>query len=514
MKLANKKLFSLGLGGLLVFSMVGCGSSSQKQSSITPSQSPAETTAPATTEKVQETVEVKEVEKPAKIKLMVDGTFLDQASGQDAVVAKYKELTGIDLEVITIDHNAYNDQLALTFTSGDLPDVVVLSADYYVAYANQGALADITKYWEESSVKASGRIHEQYIDSLYIDGSLYGFSAQRGNGCLTYLRQDWLDHLGLSVPTTYDEYINVLRAFTNDDPDGNGVKDTYGVTAAGIIGTGAPFTNYLPEFWQDGYPGFYQEEDGTWVDGFTEPAMADALQRLKDAYAEGLIDTEITTNKTSSCRDKFYAGNVGAFTYWAGKWNRGLEDNTQAINPNAELVAIPPIKELGAYVERNSPVLAITNKCENPEGVFKYLFEFMMDGGEGQLLFTYGAEGVHYEVKEGKYTQLPDPENPKNTTTSIYIDPLLSIADWEDPFADQRDSDVITSNDLFFSNSYIAPKVISNDVMANYGSTLLDIRMITVADVVTGDMTVADGIASYKQQADTMVQEILTSLNK
>ena len=495
MKLTTKKLFSLGLGGLLAFSMVGCGSTSSTTEATTPN----------------DTTSTGEVTKPEKITMMVNGTFLKPTQDQDSLVAKYKELTGVDLQITSIDHNSYNDQLALAFASGDVPDVVILSAEYYSAYASQGALADISEYWENSETKASGRMNEEYIDSLYINDGLYGFAAQRGNGCVTYLRQDWLDNLGLAVPTTYDEYLAVLEAFTTQDPDGNGVNDTYGVTAAGIMTNDAPFTNYLPEFWQDAYPDVYQKEDGTWVDGFAEQATADALQRLKDAYNTGVIDIEITTNKTSSCRDKLYSSKVGAFTYWAGKWNMTLEENIKAITPEAKLVALPPIAELGQYTERQSPVVAITSKCANPAGVFKYLFETMVDGAEGQMLFTYGVEGVHYETTGGTFTQLPDPENTANTFTSAYIDPVLAIADWidADPLADSRDERIATSNELFSNNSKLAPVITSTDAMANYSATLKDIRSIIVAEVVTGDMTVEEGMASYHAQADSMIEEIL-----
>ena len=511
MKLATKKLFSLGLGGLLAFSMVGCGKT-EAPTSTTPEPSTDTTQASASTEP---SASAEDVVKPEKITMMVNGTFLDEASGQKDVVAAYKELTGIDLEITTIDHNSYNDQLSLAFASGDVPDVVILSAEYYAAYANQGALADISSYWESSETKASGRINETYIDSLYMDGALYGFTPARGNGCMTYLRQDWLDKLGLSVPTTYDEYINVLRAFVNNDPDGNGKNDTMGVTAAGIMSSEAPFTNYLPEFWQDAYPDFYQKEDGSWVDGFSEQATADALQRLKDAYSEGLIDMEVTTNKTSSCRDKYYAGQVGAFTYWAGKWSATIDENLKQVNPTGSIVGIAPIKELGQYVERQSPVVAITNKCENPAGVFKYLFEVMVDGDKGQTIFNYGAEGVHYTLDNGKMTLLPDPEVPTSTFTNIFVDPLIGISTWTngDPMADARNPLVKETNELFMNNSKVAPVIVSNDTMSNYSATLLDIRTVIVTDVVTGDLTVEQGMASYKEQSAAMVDEILASLN-
>ena len=514
MKLASRKLFSLGLGGLLAFSMVGCGKT-QTTTSTAPAPSTDTTQEQNSNDSTEPSSTPQEVTKPEKITMMVDGTFLDEASGQKEVVAAYKDFTGIDLEITTIDHNSYKDQLSLAFASGDVPDVVILSAEYYAAYANQGALADISSYWENSETKSSGRMNESYIDSLYIDGGLYAFTAARGNGCLTYLRQDWLDKLGLNAPTTYDEYLNVLRAFVNDDPDGNGKNDTMGVTAAGIMSGEAPFTNYLPEFWQDAYPDFYQKADGTWVDGFSEEATANALQRLKDAYSEGLIDMEVTTNKTSSCRDKYYAGQVGAFTYWAGKWAATIDDNLKAVNPDGSIIGIEPIKELGQYIERQSPVIAITNKCENPEGVFKYLFEVMVDGDKGQTIFNYGAEGTHYTLDGGKMTQLPDPEVPTSKFTSIFVDPLIGISSWTngDPTADSRNPLVSESNNIFMTNSKVAPVIVSNDTMSNYSATLLDIRTVIVTDVVTGDLTVEQGMASYKDQSSAMVDEILASLN-
>lgn len=52
------------------------------------------------------------------------------------------------------------------------------------------------------------------------------------------------------------------------------------VLAAGLITHEAPYVNYLPEFYQDAYPEFYQNENGVWGDGFSEQSMIDALDRL------------------------------------------------------------------------------------------------------------------------------------------------------------------------------------------------------------------------------------------
>ena len=192
-----------------------------------------------------------EVEKPEKITVMFDGTVFTQENGQAEFEARWEELTGIDLQIIQPDHSQYYDVLGQTIAGGDWPDVVLLGSTYYASYAAEGVLWDMTEAYDNSELKE--RITDQsVIDGLKIDGSLYGISPARGNGCITYVKKAWLDNCGLEVPTTYDEYLAMLEAFTTGDPDGNGVDgDTYGVSSAGLIGTEAPYTNYLPEFYQD-----------------------------------------------------------------------------------------------------------------------------------------------------------------------------------------------------------------------------------------------------------------------
>lgn len=94
--------------------------------------------------------------------------------------------------------------------------------------------------------------------------------------------------------------------------------------------------------------------------------------RLKSAYEAGYIDKESLTNATSDCRTKFYEDKFGVFTYWAGTWATNLKTNLEANGLDSELVAIPPIEELGAYTERVAPAWCITEACPNPEGVYKY----------------------------------------------------------------------------------------------------------------------------------------------
>lgn len=466
-----------------------------------------------------------EVEKPEKITVMFDATVFTQENGQAEFEARWEELTGIDLQIIQPDHSQYYDVLGQTIAGGDWPDVVLLGSTYYASYAAEGVLWDMTEAYDNSELKE--RITDQsVIDGLKIDGSLYGISPARGNGCITYVKKAWLDNCGLEVPTTYDEYLAMLEAFTTGDPDGNGVDgDTYGVSSAGLIGTEAPYTNYLPEFYQDAYPSFYKNDEGVWVDGFTEDSMKAALERLKSAYEAGYIDKESLTNATSDCRTKFYEDKFGVFTYWAGTWATNLKTNLEANGLDSELVAIPPIEELGVYTERVAPAWCITEACSNPEGVYKYFIESMLDGGDMQFLWTYGVEGVHWSTaaeevcgvkyEEGQFHMLENREKEGTVYTKNHIDPMLAVAPLEnDPKAEAVAEEAKVSAETFQEHSKMAQLVVSTDEMAEYNGDLTTLKNEVIAKVVTQGMSVEDGMAYFDQQGgNNWSQKIVDSLN-
>ncbi len=521
----KRKLGSL-LGLFLVFTLLlsGCGS---KTEDVTGGEVTESTTEVKTTEAV---VVEEETAKPEKITIMVDGTLVTQENGRDAFETKWEELTGIELEIIQPDHDAYSDVIGQTFASGEWPDVILLNSAFYTGYAQEGALWDMTEAYNNSELKSSGRItDEALIDGLKIDDKLFGIAPSRGNGCITYVKQAWLDNVGISAPTTYAEYNDMLEKFTTGDPDGNGVNgDTYGVSSAGLIGAEIPYINYSPEFYQDAFPSFYLDGSGKWVDGFNEPAMIGALERLRDAYQAGYIDKESLTNGTSDVRNKFYEDKFGVFTYWAGTWATNLKTNLEANELDGELVALKPIAEVGTYLERQAPSWAITAKAENPEGIFKYFFETMLDGGEVQKLFTYGVEGVHWSTKaeellgktyaEGEFHMLENLEKPGTQYTKNHIDPLMSISKFtafEDPGLVTVAPEAAFSATEFAANSKLATLVPSNEEMSQYNGDLITLKREIVANVVTQGMSIESEMKRFTDEGGAeWSQMIVEALNK
>jgi putative aldouronate transport system substrate-binding protein len=454
-----------------------------------------------------------------KITILVDGTIPDQNNGRDAFEARWEELhPGFDLEIWQPDHSAYYTDMQQRMVSGNYPDVLILSSTYYADFARNGVLWDMTEAWENSKTKNSGRFTgDNVFEGLKIDGKLYGFAPTRGNGCVTYVKKAWLDAVGMEAPKTFDDYIKMCEAFVNNDPDGNGQADTYAISAAGFIGNEAPFINYLPEFYQDAYPYFVQQEDGTWIDGFLTDAMKAALERLRDAYAKGLIDPDTLTNSTAQARTKFYDDKFGVFTYWAGTWATNLKTNLEANGRSGELIALPPLEGVPAYFDRVPPVWAITNKCANPQLVFDTFIDTMLDGGDCQMLFTYGPENVYYSF-EGGFHMLENLEKAGTNYTKFHIDPMLALASFAEGYYDPKEESVLpeakAASALFNENSRLASIVPATEVMGEYNGQLTTLKNEMVANVIMGVKTYDQALADFQAAGgDIFSAAIVESLN-
>lgn len=518
-----KKLVSLLLVLTLVFSLTACGGDKSGNDATT--AAPEATTANGGAS--DETTTVAAIEKPEKITITCDGTVVTADDNADAFYAELENLLGIDLEFERPDHSGYKDYIGTLFGAGagSLPDVVLLSADAYATYASLGYLWDMTDAWENSEVKNSGRVSQTGLDLF--EGSkvvgpdgeyaLYGFSAVQGNGCVTYIKQSWLDAAGITtLPTTYAEYYDMLVKMK----EAKGAD--YVISAAGLIGGEAPYINYLPEFYQDAYPEFY-EKDGVWIDGFNDESMWAALTRLNEAYTAGLIDPEIVSRSTSNCRDLFYEDKFGIFTYWAGKWCNTLTKNIEskalyAGSDSEVLVSLPPIAEVGTYLNRIAPQWCITVDCENPEGVFEYYLQKMLDGRDVQLLWEYGT---HYTYENGVF-ELTALESTGNTASYNHIDGLLKLGEYASDFNDGKDIGLDVASPaiaqeamaVFNAATKMAPAIKKTEVMNEYSATIWTVRKSIVADVTMGNLTVDEAKAKYEAECGDMCAEILDSLNK
>lgn len=545
----KKKVLSVLLATAMVASMAACGGNDAPAASSGAPDSSSEASSVA--EEV--TYDLKQ------IKIMVDGTLnLTEETGLADFEKAWEEAVGgdVDLVINKPDHSSYSEALSLALAGEDKPDVVLMPAAMYSQYASFGTvLWDMTDAYENADFQSALNAKAVVNDGNYVNGRLYGMSPTAGNGCVTYVKQAWLDNLGISVDDikTYDDFYNMLVRFSTEDPDGNGVNgDTYGVIAPGLISAEAPWTNYIPEFWQNAYPALMQDENLTWVDGFQSEETKAALERLQTAYQAGVIDPDTTAfaGDTKKAREKWFgndqSGTAGCFAYWAGTWRQTLTDNLAKNGVETEVAQLNKIAEMDGFLDRKAPVWVIMNDTSLSEeennarckAIFDKFFETMLDGGDVQILWTYGVKGLHWDNKAETVVVAPDdPEKRKETTyeegkfhmlpgitdnTSLYkknhIDNILAIRDLPSEYAVSAASDLATaSSAAFYANAISAPNLPSSVTYAVQSSVITDAVNVAVNEIVRSDKPFAEAyeaaMATYHSSADATLEAVLAELN-
>jgi len=446
------------------------------------------------------------VEKPSKITAMFD-IIVKTEDGQEKLVEEYKKQTGIDLVITQPPHNQYTEKVKLAFSSNAVPDIVEVGNSDYVTLSAQGAFTPLDNYISDS-VQIS-KMDSSYIDAVRLkDGKTYGVPLSKGGGTVTYIRKDWLDNLGMKLPTTWDELYEVMKAFTTKDPDKDGSNNTFGYTAAGLWpGSEAYLRDFLQQATFD-----FTIKNGKWVDGFTQPEIKDALMRLKIAYNDKVLDPEFFTNQTSNMREKFFNGNAGIFNYWSGAWAATIDGTTrQSCGNKAEVVAIPSIKE-SYYNNRISPIHAITSSAKNPEGIFKWFIEYIHDGAKGQMLFTHGVEGLHYTIENNKYKVMPFKEGSSINFDTAYINAELNLTPWKDPI--EQDSRVTKSITINMENVVQLKLLPQSNTYSKHASELTKLKEEVISRIMTGDLSFDAGLDYYTSKATALeINKILYEFN-
>ncbi len=147
-----------------------------------------------------------------------------------------ERLTGIKTK---LDHPAsdFDQKLLTAISSGEKFDLIQTSKERMNTFIEQGILTPLTDQVKNSkTLQDPNVIPTQEWDQVRTkDGKIYGVFTKFQGGTMPIVRKDWLKKLNLEEPKTLDDYYKVLKAFTEQDPDGNGKKkDTYGLSTAGM----------------------------------------------------------------------------------------------------------------------------------------------------------------------------------------------------------------------------------------------------------------------------------------
>lgn len=235
---------------------------------------------------------------------------------------------------IVVDWSASGDdfyqKLALSIVLGDLPDAFITNHTYWKEAAESGLLMDITDIFNEyacEKIKNAYAVTDgKAAQACMVDGQMYGLAntVVQSDGILVgFIRQDWLDAVNLSAPTTLDELETVAKAFKDAKLAGDKTIPILGTGSGGSLYSNfSSSTNvwygFDPIFAAyNAAPGYFIKKDSKVVYGTFTEETKQALTRLADWYKQGLIDIQLGTRSDSSI--PMNANQAGMFTgpWWA-----------------------------------------------------------------------------------------------------------------------------------------------------------------------------------------------------
>lgn len=294
----------------------------------------------------------------------------------------------------------------LMLVSGEIPDIVVFENAYsakFIQYAQEGAFLPLNDLINNYAPNIKGFLdsHPEIRRNIIApDGNLYYIPyVPDGEVAMGwFIRKDWLDKLDLEIPETIDEYYQVLKAFKEQDPNGNGKQDE--------IPYFSRFKNVndLLIFW-NARSSYYIENSKVHYGPYEDQYQV-GVKNIVKWYKEGLIDPEIFTRGDSS-REVLFRDNLGGSLHdWFVSTAR-YNSNLEGVIENFNIVPMAPPKAIDnvAREETKRSLLksygwGMSYSNKNPEITMKY-FDFWWTE-RGRRLFNYGIEGDTYEMVDGK----------------------------------------------------------------------------------------------------------------
>lgn len=344
-------------------------------------------------------------EEPAKISWL---NILHTASPPtDTVLNKIEELTNTDLTFSWVPDASKEERINTSLASDSLADIVtltILDNSSVRSALKSGMFWDVSPFLDE--FENLGKISKDTRTSASIEGKLYGIPFQKAmarNGVV--IRKDWLDKLNLPVPKTTDELMNVAKAFTEQDPDGNGQKDTTGFVDRSDLIYGAFKT--LGSYF--GTPNNWKEEGGKAIPEFDTQNYVDTMNYMKQLYDNGYINQDFAVTAKTDQQQKFAQGKAGIYV-GALFDSKNLLNMAKGIQDNMDLVMVNDITAPGqerAIWSANNGIgglLSFPRSEVKDEAELKRVLQFVNDlmSEEAFALMTYGIEGVHYTADAEK----------------------------------------------------------------------------------------------------------------
>lgn len=341
-------------------------------------------------------------EEPTLIRWYQESRSLD--ANTDTVLSYIQEKFNVEFEFVEPPADGSSERLNLMISTGEPLDLVTGFDIDQVAY--QWAVDDFIYSWDEllegrDYPLISKVVNAEVFSGLRVNGKAY-FKPQAlipGNRGYV-INKGWLDKVGLGVPTTVEEFYEVAKAFKEQDPDGNGVDDTYGFYVAEPYGSNT-FGYIARAFIACDVWG------GTWVDdgngGVTQfavtPEAKEAFRFIKKCYDEDLFNKNFVNeiDAAGKVEDLLVQQKIGMTDL---SQPATVINKMQEAGVELDLVYLPPLTcgdEQGTLPHSGGywSFHMIPRTCEHIDKVLEILEWALTE--EGREITMYGLDGQHFD---------------------------------------------------------------------------------------------------------------------
>jgi putative aldouronate transport system substrate-binding protein len=333
---------------------------------------------------------------------------------------------GVTLEPGFVPRDGYEQQVAVTFAGGDLPDLMMWTGGPEQQQAlQQGAYTDLTDYLTGDALQRFpnlANIPPEVWEGVKIQGRIWGVPLARSiAGPPLMFRRDWAEAAGMPAPANAEEFFQLMGQFTTGDPNGNQQPDTWG------LGARTPFSLIfieqmfrVPNEWR-------LNDDGTLTNRIETEEFAAAIAYARRLWDAGFYHPDTTTMTVQQAKDGFVAGVFGGYDDTI----TGLPDLRSGLAElgvkNAATGLVPPGHDGGQAVSFNgggnvgfTAIMAgrSDDRVRELLGILNYLAAPF--GSEERLFLSNGIEGVHYTV-EADGTLLGTEQGDREVTALAYL---------------------------------------------------------------------------------------------
>ncbi len=406
---------------ILTFVFAGCGTEKKDGENQDATASTAATVAATTAETKAEPVTIR----------MFNRVNASVVIEENPVIKEVEKLANVKIVLEAPPINNYVDKLQILMASGDLPDLI-----YNWGTAGNGADANM-ETWAQNGLLASvddkisnypnlmSNITKDMWEAVKSvnDGKTYIVPRTNVVNHWGYLiNEEWLQKLGLKAPTTLDEFTDICRAFTKNDPDGNGQADTFGVTFSNpALGSNTIWnsTYFLASAFNLPIVNGVKDTDGNYKIREKMSGYIPFLTYLKQLNDEKVIDPEFLLNKINVDIDKVNQNRIGI--RYAHQF--AVMGNLRAdANSDKKYSYRAPLKDSkGVINDLVTPAMwggwMISSKTKDVDAVLKFL-----DWGntkEANALLQLGIKGLTYDSY--------DPETKQISRTAEQAEKLATI---------------------------------------------------------------------------------------